>query len=312
MFAAHFILNLLANNLPTPDPGIKRPIFLTRPFFILACSKHWSQTRLPTQIDQYHPHILADIANKQAITFTSYVSEIFQRRAAQFFKFRLRELSQNAISNDNAKKLSLYAYRMKARGHETDFGGPTPVNLTTLSESSQDLADDVQTEASRRWVYEFLKTLPCYNYLGKYKRARIVTSIVNNINRQYKMQEIELKDSCIYMDTINDEQMPNTNRENRSLPEADLKCSSFIQTNVYAVGFISAKRTSTDVLSNLELEDFVPNEVQNTFRFWDLDPSQKFVFTAVDGHINDQHETRHFSAKELDILIVEAVVLTLA
>lgn len=56
----------------------------------------------------------------------------------------------------------------------------------------------------------------------------------------------------------------------------------------------------------------MPNEVQNTFRFWDLDPSQKFVFTAVDGHINDQHETRHFSAKELDILIVEAVVLTLA
>ncbi|KAG1440428.1 hypothetical protein G6F56_011932 [Rhizopus delemar] len=139
--------------------------------------------------------MLADIANTQATTFTNSVSETFQRRAIQFFKFRLRELSQNAISNDNAKKLSLYIYSMKARDRnvfwprsvthshetdaivqqildETDFGGLTPVTLTTLSESPQEylpflyrilqqledynedqlnLADDVKTEASRRW-----------------------------------------------------------------------------------------------------------------------------------------------------------------
>ncbi|KAG1439941.1 hypothetical protein G6F56_012103 [Rhizopus delemar] len=108
-----------------------------------------------------YSHILADIANTQATTFTNSVSETFQRRATQFFKFRLRELSQNAISNDNAKKLSLYIYSMKARDRnvfwprsvthshetdaivqqildETDFGGPTPVTLATLSESPQD------------------------------------------------------------------------------------------------------------------------------------------------------------------------------
>ncbi|KAG1444045.1 hypothetical protein G6F56_010452 [Rhizopus delemar] len=177
VFAAHFILNLLANSPPAPDREINNPIFLASPFSML------------------YSHISADIANTQATTFTNSVSETFQHRATQFFKFRLRELSQNAISNDNAKKLSLYIYSMKARDRnvfwprsvthshetdaivqqildETDFGDPTPVTLATLSESPQEclpflyhilqqledynedqlnLADDVQTEASRRW-----------------------------------------------------------------------------------------------------------------------------------------------------------------
>ncbi|KAG1467758.1 hypothetical protein G6F56_004229 [Rhizopus delemar] len=38
MFAAHFILNLLANPQPVPDLGITEPIFfLTGPFSKLAC-----------------------------------------------------------------------------------------------------------------------------------------------------------------------------------------------------------------------------------------------------------------------------------
>ncbi|KAI9470967.1 MAG: hypothetical protein EXX96DRAFT_643986 [Benjaminiella poitrasii] len=55
------------------------------------------------------------------------------------------------------------------------------------------------------------------------------------------------------------------------------------------------------VLPNLELENFVPDELQNTFRLWRLDPSQKAIFTAVDGHTNDQHEIRHFSTAEFYI-----------
>ena len=53
-----------------------------------------------------------------------------------------------------------------------------------------------------------------------------------------------------------------------------------------------------DVLPNLELEDFTPDELGNTFRLWGLGPGQKSVFTAVDGHTNDQHEIRKFSTAE--------------
>ncbi|KAI9481283.1 MAG: hypothetical protein EXX96DRAFT_465100, partial [Benjaminiella poitrasii] len=71
-----------------------------------------------------------------------------------------------------------------------------------------------------------------------------------------------------------------------------------IRTDRYAVDFMFAKRINMDVFLNLELEDFVPDELQNTFRLWKLDPGQKSVFTAVDGHTNDQHEMRHFSTAE--------------
>lgn len=83
----------------------------------------------------------------------------------------------------------------------------------------------------------------------------------------------------------------NAARENR-------RFTNCIRTDGYAEDFIFAKRTNTDVLPNLELEDFVPDDVQNIFRLWDLDPGQKYVFTAVDGHTNDQHEIRHFSTTE--------------
>ncbi|KAG1438964.1 hypothetical protein G6F56_012456 [Rhizopus delemar] len=151
-------LTLGSNNITNPNRAIPREQ-------IVDSFNNYHQ-RYPGSIvrsphrSQYS-HILADIANTQATTFTNSVSETFQRRATQFFKFRLRELSQNAISNDNAKKLSLYIYSMKARDRnvfwprsvthshetdaivqqildETDFGGPTPVTLATLSESPQD------------------------------------------------------------------------------------------------------------------------------------------------------------------------------
>ncbi|KAI9485169.1 MAG: hypothetical protein EXX96DRAFT_603554 [Benjaminiella poitrasii] len=142
---------------------------------------------------------------------------------------------------------------------ETYFGGPISVTLTTLSESPQEfspflyrilqqleyynenqlnLADDVQIEASRRWVYEFFKTLPYYNNLGEYKRARIVTSIVNTINhganftafiseddinailRTIQDTRNRIENSRIYRDTINDRKVPNISREDCFLPEA--------------------------------------------------------------------------------------------
>ncbi|KAI9472441.1 MAG: hypothetical protein EXX96DRAFT_643209 [Benjaminiella poitrasii] len=53
-----------------------------------------------------------------------------------------------------------------------------------------------------------------------------------------------------------------------------------------------------DALPNFELEDFVPDELQNTFRLWGLYPGQKSIFTVIDGHTNDQHEIRHFSTAE--------------
>lgn len=126
VFAAHFILSLLANPPPAPDRGINNPIFFSQPFFY-ACmqltlgsnnitnpNRAIPREQIVDSFNNYHQrypgsivrsphrsqysHILADIANTQATTFTNSVSETFQRRATQFFKFRLRELSQVHIS----------------------------------------------------------------------------------------------------------------------------------------------------------------------------------------------------------------------
>jgi hypothetical protein len=126
VFAANFILSLLAYPPPAPDRGINNPIFFNQPFFyafmqltlrsnnitnpnrtiphelIIDSFNNYNQ-RYPGAIvrsphrSQYS-HILADIANKQATTLTNSVSETFQRRATQFFNFRLRELSQVHIN----------------------------------------------------------------------------------------------------------------------------------------------------------------------------------------------------------------------
>lgn len=299
---------------------------------------------------------------------------------------------------------------------ETDFGGPTPVTLATLSESPQEylpflyrilqqledynenqlnLADDVQTEASRRWVWEFLKTLPVYNLLGRRRGGKIVNSInrgsrftahiseedTDAILRTIQDTRNRIDNSRTYMDSINNGRVPNINREDCFLPEAstfinqkrvfnilpmckyrrrfitvDLRTlqtimrvsnrrlqqeeqfeiddtiedglerhqratlefekvfnlhkvisntarenrlfTNCIRTDGYAVDVIFARRTNMDVLPNLEFEDFTPDELENTFRLWGLDPGQKSVFTAVDGHTNDQHEIRKFSTAE--------------
>ncbi|CAO3701590.1 unnamed protein product [Rhizopus stolonifer] len=52
----------------------------------------------------------------------------------------------------------------------------------------------------------------------------------------------------------------NAARENRRFTDC-------IRIDRYAVDFIFAKRTNMDVLPNLELEDFVSDEVQNIFVF---------------------------------------------
>ncbi|KAG1439818.1 hypothetical protein G6F56_012160 [Rhizopus delemar] len=257
--------------------------------------------------------------------------------------------------------------------------------LEDYNENQLNLADDVQTEASRRWVWEFLKTLPVYNLLGSRRGGKIVTSIVNSINRGSRftahiseedtdaiLRTIQdtrnrIDSSRTYMDSINNERVPNINRKDCFLPEAstfinqkrvfntlpmckyrrrfisvDLRTlqtimrvsnrrlqqeeqfeiddiiedglerhqlisntarenrlfTNCIRTDGYAVDVIFSRRTNMDVLPNLEFEDFTPNELENTFRLWGLDPGQKSVFTAVDGHTNDQHEIRKFSTAE--------------
>ncbi|CAO3702059.1 unnamed protein product [Rhizopus stolonifer] len=114
IFAAHFILNLLANPPPAPDPGINNPIFFNQAFFY-ACmqltlgpntiinpnrsipreqmidsfkdySRRYPDAIVRSTHSSQYSHILADIANTQATTFTSSVSENFQRRTIQFFK----------------------------------------------------------------------------------------------------------------------------------------------------------------------------------------------------------------------------------
>lgn len=122
VFAAHFILNLLANPPPTPDLGMNNPIFFDQAFFYACMQLTLGSNNItnPNTViprlqmiesfnvyrQQYpdaivrsphrsqYAHILAEIASTQATTFTNSVSETFQRRASQFFRFRLRELSQ--------------------------------------------------------------------------------------------------------------------------------------------------------------------------------------------------------------------------
>lgn len=128
LFADHFILSLLTNPppAPAPDPGINNPIFFSQPFFygcmqltlgsnnITNPNRAIPREQMIDSFNNYHQrypeavvrsphrsqyaHIMADIATTQATTFTNFVSETFQRRTTQFFRFRLRDISQVHIN----------------------------------------------------------------------------------------------------------------------------------------------------------------------------------------------------------------------
>ncbi|KAG1434650.1 hypothetical protein G6F56_014236 [Rhizopus delemar] len=75
----------------------------------------------------------------------------------------------------------------------------------------------------------------------------------------------------------------NTTREKRLF-------TNCIRTDGYAVDVIFARRTNMDVLPNLEFEDFTPDELENTFRLWGLDPGQKSLnfipLLAINVHLD--------------------------
>ncbi|CEP19984.1 hypothetical protein [Parasitella parasitica] len=279
IFAAHFILNLSANPPSSLDPAIPRQQ-------LLDSFNNYSR--------QY-PH-----ANTQATAFTNFVSKTFQHRATQYFKFRLRELS-------------------KTKPWYGIFGGPAPAPLASLSEFPQEylpflyrilhqledynenqlkLADDNQIEVSRRWAHRFLKTLYTHmnsiNRDSRFAAPNITEEHTNTILETIQDTKNQIDNSLHQEERFEIDGSIEDSPRSTSAARVNRLFTNCVRTDGYAVDFIFAKRTNVDELPDLQLEDFALDELRDTFRLWGLDPGQKSVFTAVDGHTNDSCEIRCF------------------
>ena len=75
--------------------------------------------------------------------------------------------------------------------------------------------------------------------------------------------------------------------------------TNMVRTDGYGIDFILAGRVNQETQHpDLELNDFTPDELQNRFRLWGVDPGQVNIFTASDGHGDGDHEVRRYSAAE--------------
>ncbi|GAA5807717.1 hypothetical protein MFLAVUS_001091 [Mucor flavus] len=72
-----------------------------------------------------------------------------------------------------------------------------------------------------------------------------------------------------------------------------------VRTNGYGIDFILAgPQNQTTALPDLEISDFSLEEIGTRFHLWDVDSGQKNIFTASDGHGEEAHQLRKYSAAE--------------
>ncbi|KAG2231243.1 hypothetical protein INT48_006818, partial [Thamnidium elegans] len=75
--------------------------------------------------------------------------------------------------------------------------------------------------------------------------------------------------------------------------------TNMVRTNYYGIDFILAgPERQSDKLPNLDLNDFTPEEINEHFHLWGIDPGQVNIFTASDGYDTDPHQLRKYSIAE--------------
>ncbi|GAA5812669.1 hypothetical protein MFLAVUS_006126 [Mucor flavus] len=72
-----------------------------------------------------------------------------------------------------------------------------------------------------------------------------------------------------------------------------------VRTDGYGIDFILAglKKQMSD-LPDLELSDLTAEEISTIFHLWSADPGITNIYTSSDGHDNNAHQVRKYSAAE--------------
>ena len=72
-----------------------------------------------------------------------------------------------------------------------------------------------------------------------------------------------------------------------------------VRTDGYGLDFLLARTVSqTADLPDLDLTDFTDDELNANFKLGGVDPGQKTIFTASDGHDDNLHQVRKYSTAE--------------
>ncbi|KAG2208512.1 hypothetical protein INT47_010208 [Mucor saturninus] len=67
----------------------------------------------------------------------------------------------------------------------------------------------------------------------------------------------------------------------------------------YGIDFVIARSISpTAGLPDFELSDFTPEELENNFHLWGVEPGMTNIFTSSDGHGDIPHQIRKYSTAE--------------
>ncbi|GAA5807598.1 hypothetical protein MFLAVUS_000964 [Mucor flavus] len=75
--------------------------------------------------------------------------------------------------------------------------------------------------------------------------------------------------------------------------------TNMVRTDGYGIDFILAgPQKQAAALPDLEISDFSLEEIGTRFHLWGVDPGQKNIFTASDGHGEEAHQVRKYSAAE--------------
>ncbi|KAG2235072.1 hypothetical protein INT48_002413 [Thamnidium elegans] len=75
--------------------------------------------------------------------------------------------------------------------------------------------------------------------------------------------------------------------------------TNMVRTDSYDIDFIlTGPERQSNKLPNLNVNDFTPEEINERFLLWGVDPGQINIFTASDGHDTDPHQLRKYSTAE--------------
>ncbi|KAI8082116.1 hypothetical protein BDF21DRAFT_417154 [Thamnidium elegans] len=75
--------------------------------------------------------------------------------------------------------------------------------------------------------------------------------------------------------------------------------TNMVRTDGYGIDFIlTGPERQSNKLPNLDVNDFTPEEINERFHLWGVEPGQINIFTASDGHDTDPHQLRKYSTAE--------------
>ncbi|GAA5811856.1 hypothetical protein MFLAVUS_005302 [Mucor flavus] len=146
--------------------------------------------------------------------------------------------------------------------------------------------------------YKMFSLTPLYSFTLKYVEIDIVhlKSLLLKVRRELQSDDIIGKGD-------------NENKHERatyflvkyliSIANDKAMFTNMVRTDGYGIDFILAgPQNQAAAFPDLEISDFSLEEIGIRFHLWGVDPGQKNIFIAPDGHGEEAHQVRKYSAAE--------------